>query len=170
MILIALGANLPSPAGAPEATLRAALAALRGRGVGLGAVSHFWSTPAWPEPVDPRYVNAAARLTTGLRPLELLALLHEVETEFGRDRSRHAEKKNQPRTLDLDLLDYDGLVQAGPPVLPHPRMSERAFVLMPLREVAPDWRHPVSGKSIDQSIAELGGAADIPERLDETAP
>ena len=165
MILIALGANLPSTAGPPAVTLRAALAALRRRGVGVGAVSHFWSTPAWPEPVDPRYVNAAARLTTGLRPLELLALLHEVETEFGRQRSEDSDKKNQPRTLDLDLLDYDGLVQVGPPHLPHPRMSDRAFVLVPLREIAPEWRHPVSGKSVEELLAELGADADIPQRL-----
>ena len=165
MILIALGANLPSSAGAPEATLRAALAALGRRGVRVGPVSHFWSTPAWPEPLDPRYVNAAARLTTGLRPLELLALLHEVETEFGRQRSLDSDNKNRPRTLDLDLLDYDGLVQSGPPNLPHPRMSDRAFVLVPLREIAPDWRHPVSGKSIEALIAALGDAAEVPQLL-----
>ena len=165
MILIALGANLPSSSGPPELTLRAALRTLGRRGAGLGAVSHFYRTPAWPEPVDPWFVNAAARLATRLGPLELLSLLHEVETEFGRKRSGHPEEKNRPRTLDLDLLDYDGLIQAGPPQLPHPRISERAFVLIPLRDVAPEWRHPVSGRSLAELISALGPAAEVPQRL-----
>ena len=164
MILIALGANLPSRAGPPEVTLRVALAALRGRGIWVLAESHFWRTPAWPEPVDPRYVNAAAGLATRLGPLELLNVLHEVETEFGRDRSGDV-KKNAPRTLDLDLLDYDGLVQAGPPELPHPRMERRAFVLIPLREIAPHWRHPVSGQGISELVEALGPAAAEPELI-----
>ena len=165
MILIGLGANLPSRAGAPQVTLRAALATLGRRGIGITAVSHFWRTAAWPEPVDPRYVNATAGLATRLGPLELLNVLHEVETEFGRDRSGDMVKKNAPRTLDLDLLDYNGLVQAGPPELPHPRIEARAFVLIPLREVAPDWRHPVSGRSISELIAALGPAAAEPELI-----
>jgi 2-amino-4-hydroxy-6-hydroxymethyldihydropteridine diphosphokinase len=157
MILIALGANLPSRAGAPELTLRAALAAIDRRGIRTGPVSHFYRTPAWPEPVDPWFVNAAARLTTRLGPLQLLELLHDVETEFGRNRSGET-KKNAPRTLDLDLLDYEGLIQPGPPELPHPRIAERGFVLIPLRDIASDWRHPVTGKSVDEMIATLGPA------------
>ena len=73
--------------------------------------------------------------------------------------------KNAPRTLDIDLIDYDGLVQTGPPVLPHPRMDQRAFVLIPLREVAPEWKHPVSGRTISVLIAMLGPAAGIPQAL-----
>ena len=165
MILIALGANLPSRAGPPEVTLRAALAALGRRGIGISAVSHFWRTAAWPEPVDPRYVNASAGLATRLGPLQLLNVLHEVETEFGRLRSSGMVNKNAPRTLDLDLLDYNGLVQAGPPELPHPRIESRAFVLVPLREIAPEWRHPVSGKSIAELIEALGPAAAEPEPI-----
>jgi 2-amino-4-hydroxy-6-hydroxymethyldihydropteridine diphosphokinase len=165
MILIALGANLPSRAGPPNITLRAALRSLSRRGARLRAVSHFYRTPAWPEPVDPRYVNAAAWLATRLGPFELLNMLHEVETEFGRDRSVAPEIKNAPRTLDLDLLDYEGLVQAGPPQLPHPRISDRSFVLVPLRDIAPDWRHPVSGRSLRELLAALGPEAEAPERL-----
>jgi 2-amino-4-hydroxy-6-hydroxymethyldihydropteridine diphosphokinase len=154
MILIALGANLPSRAGPPELTVRAALAAIERRGVGTGPVSYFYRTPAWPEPIDPGFVNAAARLTTRLGPLQLMELLHDVETEFGRDRSAEP-RKNAPRPLDIDLLDYEGLVQAGPPELPHPRIAARAFVLIPLRDIAPEWIHPVSGKSIEDLIAAL---------------
>jgi 2-amino-4-hydroxy-6-hydroxymethyldihydropteridine diphosphokinase len=78
-------------------------------------------------------------------------VLHQTEGAFGRWRTT----PNAPRTLDLDLLDYDGRVQQGPPQLPHPRMETRAFVLFPLRDVAPDWRHPISGLGLTQLIAKL---------------
>jgi 2-amino-4-hydroxy-6-hydroxymethyldihydropteridine diphosphokinase len=158
MIVVALGANLPSVAGAPGFTIRAALSALSERGVGIGGVSHHWRSPAWPNAADPPYVNAAAELVTGLAPEALLAVLHDVEALFGR--KRHADvPRNAPRTLDLDLIDYNGRVQAGTPTLPHPRMAERAFVLLPLREIAPEWRHPVSGARIDSLIAALAPAS-----------
>lgn len=161
MILIGLGANLPSAAGPPEATLKAVLAALAGRDVRPAAISDFYRTAAWPEPMDPRYVNAVARIATSRGPAELLAVLHDVEMSFGRKRS----EKNAPRTLDLDLLDYDGRIEKGPPELPHPRMSDRAFVLVPLRDVAPGWRHPISGRSVGDLLAALGPAAEAPERI-----
>ena len=161
MILIALGANLPSPVGPPEATLRAALDMLAQRGAIPENVSGFYRTPAWPDAADPTFVNAVSSLTTQLPPTELLELLHEVETRFGRKRSA----KNAPRTLDLDLLDYAGMVQTGPPMLPHPRLEARPFVLVPLRDIASDWRHPVSGRGLDTLIAGLGAAAQTPRRL-----
>lgn len=154
MIVVALGANLPSAAGPPEVTIRAALAALAKRGAAPKAVSHLWRAPAWPDGRDPPFVNAAADIVTALAPEALLMLLHDIETEFGRDRSAGA-RRNVPRPLDLDLVDYNGRVQAGPPELPHPRMAERGFVLVPLRDVAPDWRHPVSGKTVNALIAAL---------------
>jgi 2-amino-4-hydroxy-6-hydroxymethyldihydropteridine diphosphokinase len=151
MILIALGANLPSSAGEPAETLRAALKALGTRGVDGRAVSKFYATPAWPDPKDPPFVNAVAHVESALSPTELLAALHNVETAFGRIRS----ERNAPRTLDLDLLDYDGRTEPGPPALPHPRMTERGFVLIPLADIAPDWRHPITGRSVQSLIADL---------------
>jgi 2-amino-4-hydroxy-6-hydroxymethyldihydropteridine diphosphokinase len=144
MILIALGSSVPSHAGDPVRTLQAALAHLRDNGVTPVAVSRFYRTPAWPDPRDPEFVNAVARVMTELSPAELIAALHDVEAHFGRVRAA----RNAPRTLDLDILDYDGRIEDGPPVLPHPRMETRAFVLVPLRDVAPDWRHPISGASV----------------------
>jgi 2-amino-4-hydroxy-6-hydroxymethyldihydropteridine diphosphokinase len=164
MIAIALGANVPSAAGPPRATIGAALAALDARGAKVKALSHLWRTPAWPDRRDPPFVNAAALIETALSPEALLVLLHDIETRFGRDRSDSA-KSNAPRTLDLDLLDYNGLVQAGPPTLPHPRMHERGFVLAPLREVAPDWRHPALGQTIEELIARLPAEALEMERV-----
>jgi 2-amino-4-hydroxy-6-hydroxymethyldihydropteridine diphosphokinase len=151
VILIALGANLPSPAGKPVDTLNAALAGFPGRSITTEKRSGFYRSPAWPDPSDPPFINAVAAVRTNLSPSALLATLHEVERFFGRERS----EPNAPRTLDLDILDYEGRVEQGPPVLPHPRMEGRAFVLLPLRDVAPGWLHPVSGRSISELIAAL---------------
>lgn len=151
MILIALGSNLPSRAGAPTATLDAALVELNARGIHPVAVSRTYRTKAWPDPNDPEFMNAVACVETELSPAELVTELHAVEDSFGRARAA----RNAPRTLDLDIVDYNGRVEEGPPVLPHPRVETRGFVLIPLRDVAPGWRHPVSGKSVGQLIAAL---------------
>jgi 2-amino-4-hydroxy-6-hydroxymethyldihydropteridine diphosphokinase len=155
MILIALGSNLASSAGVPAETLNAALDRLAARGVFVRAVSPYYVTPAWPDPSDPPFVNAVARVETMLAPAELMALLHELEDEFGRVRSM----RNAPRTLDLDLLDYDGRVAEGPPILPHPRIAERAFVLVPLLDIVPQWRHPVTGQPISALLEALPAEA-----------
>ena len=151
MIVIALGANLASCAGAPRETLTAALGELSRHGVRIVKVSSFLATKAWPDPSDPPFVNAVACVETELPPTELMALLHRTEEKFGRKR----EARNAPRTLDLDLIDYDGRIETGPPALPHPRVAERAFVLFPLAEIAPQWRHPATGKLIGDLIGTL---------------
>lgn len=163
MILLGLGANLPSAThGRPEATLAAALGALAAEGVAVERLSPWYRSAPVPALDDqPWYINGVAAVTTRLAPPELLALLHRVEQRFGRVRRR----RNEPRVLDLDLLDYDGLVQQGDAaVLPHPRLHERAFVLLPLRDVAPHWRHPALGRSIDELIAALPPGQQV-ERL-----
>ncbi|HEY0107488.1 MAG TPA: 2-amino-4-hydroxy-6-hydroxymethyldihydropteridine diphosphokinase [Rhizomicrobium sp.] len=162
MIFIALGANLASSVGFPAQTLLAALDRLAASGITVLSVSAFYRTPAWPDPGDPPFVNAAARIDTALSPQALMTRLHDMETAFGRIRSA----RNAPRTLDLDLIDYDGRVEEGPPILPHPRLSERAFVLVPLRDLAPDWRHPATGRSIGALLEALPPGAGLPERLD----
>jgi 2-amino-4-hydroxy-6-hydroxymethyldihydropteridine diphosphokinase len=152
MILIGLGANLPGAFGAPANAIEAALAALDRAPCRLVARSRLYESPPWPQPSDqPWYVNAVARIETSLDPEKLLEHLHAIECQFGRVRG----VRNEARTLDLDLLDHDGVVRAGAPTLPHPRLAERAFVLLPLREVAPDWRHPVDGGTLSQSLAAL---------------
>jgi 2-amino-4-hydroxy-6-hydroxymethyldihydropteridine diphosphokinase len=151
MILIALGSNLSSHAGLPAQTLDAARAYISEHGARVVAASPYYVTPAWPDPNDPVFTNAVVQVETNLMPHALMALLHETETAFGRIRST----KNAPRTLDLDLLDYDGRIEQGAPVLPHPRIAERSFVLVPLADIAPGWTHPVTGASVRTLIEAL---------------
>lgn len=173
-ILIALGANLPNGMQSPAETLRAALAALPAAGLRVERASRFFATPAFPAGTGPDYVNAAARLRSapGMDPAAILAALHGVEARFGRAR---AERWGM-RTLDLDLLAVgdrvvpdaatfarwrdlpaDRQVLAAPDrlILPHPRLQDRAFVLVPLDDVASRWRHPVLGLTVRAMLKAL---------------
>ncbi len=174
--LIAMGGNLPFGTLGPEAILTEALVRLREEGAEIQAVSRFFRTPAFPAGAGPDFVNAAAVLRVALDPGAVLALLHRVEAALGRKRvTRWGE-----RTLDLDLIAmgahvlpdrtgfeaWRGLTpeaqQSRAPdrlILPHPRLHERAFVLVPLADVAPDWVHPVLGRSVQQMLDDLPQAA-----------
>ncbi len=150
---IALGSNLAGRFSDPKAAVKAAIVALKSVDIQLVKQSRLYRSTAWPDPSDPEFVNAVVSIETALSPSALLARLHETETAFGRER-RHM---NAPRTLDLDIVDYGGTVsaQGATPILPHPRLAERAFVLLPLMDVAPDWRHPVTGRTLSELVAVL---------------
>ncbi|MDX1743122.1 MAG: 2-amino-4-hydroxy-6-hydroxymethyldihydropteridine diphosphokinase [Ruegeria sp.] len=170
--VIALGANLSLIASRPKATLERAIDAISRRGFVIRAISRFFETPCFPAGAGPDYVNSVIVVETEKTPNEVLRMLHEVEHEFGRERVQRWGM----RTLDLDLICYDDLVlpdmaeyerwlslpldaqkQHAPQelILPHPRLQDRAFVLVPMADVAPDWRHPVSGCTVTEMLAEL---------------
>jgi 2-amino-4-hydroxy-6-hydroxymethyldihydropteridine diphosphokinase len=154
-VFVALGANLEHPLyGAPRRALEAALEELGRRGMAVRRVSPWYRTAPVPASDQPWYVNAVAEVVTDLSADALLARLHEVEDAFGRVRT----VPNAARLIDLDLLDFHGEIASGGPgraTLPHPRMEGRAFVLKPLADLAPDWRHPRTGISIQDLLAAL---------------
>jgi len=158
MILIGLGGNLDSPRfGPPRATLAAALERMEADGIRVLARSGFWHSAPVPVSNQPWFVNAVVAVATGLGPKPLLEALLALERAFGRERS----VPNAARVLDLDLLAYGDRVSApnAVPALPHPRLASRAFVLQPLAQIAPDWRHPVTGKAVGALIKALPAGA-----------
>lgn len=154
MILVALGANLPSRFGTPAQTLYAALKAMAQIEAWPVQISRVWKTA--PVPYDdnaPWFYNAVCAIDTELEPAALLEALLRIEEDFGRVRT----VRNAPRLLDLDLIAYDDQIIRDGEILmvPHPRMNERAFVLLPLSDIAEDWTHPENGKSLKDLIAAL---------------
>lgn len=167
---------MPSAALQPAETLAAAVAALAARGLSAIAVSRFFQTPCFPAGAGPDYVNAAAVLrVSDTSAIQVLSILHEVELLFGRER----RQRWGMRSLDIDLLAMgkqvlpDATTQQAwrdlPPerqirmapeqlILPHPRLQDRAFVLVPLADVAPDWRHPLLQRSVAEMLADLPAA------------
>ena len=147
--LIALGGNV----GDVRATFQKAIANICGMTQGvLLARSSDYATPPWGEVQQERFINACIEIDTSLDPHALLFVLQKIESKFGRDRT--TEKRWGPRTLDLDLIAYDDVAMQKPELtLPHPHLFERAFVLVPLLEIAPD--RVIAGRSVASALAQL---------------
>lgn len=165
MILIAVGANLPGPDGEPPLeTCRRAVAEVAALpGLSPRGGSRWYRSAAWPPSDQPDYVNGVVAFAGEVAPEWLLQRLQEIEARRGRVRG----VANAARTLDLDIIAMGELVREAPdPVLPHPRATQRAFVLVPLADVAPDWRDPRSGRSVRELIAALPPADDLAPLID----
>jgi 2-amino-4-hydroxy-6-hydroxymethyldihydropteridine diphosphokinase len=146
VIVVALGSNLKGEWASSISVLEVAKAHFSAAGLKILECSSYWRSTAWPDPTQPDYINAVALVETRLDPEGTLLALHGIEAEFGRVRMA----PNAPRVLDLDLIAYGRLVRTdAAPILPHPRAAERRFVMGPLAEIAPTWRHPVSGARAD---------------------
>jgi 2-amino-4-hydroxy-6-hydroxymethyldihydropteridine diphosphokinase len=169
---VALGSNATSSAGSPKFTLQEVKTAITCDSVKVLEESRFFGSPAFPAGSGPDYVNAAITVETSLSAEALLMHLHRVEADFGRVR----ETRWAARTLDLDLLDYGGAVapdaatlthwmqlplerqmKEAPErlILPHPRIQDRAFVLIPLADIAPDWVHPLTHRRLTDLLSAL---------------
>nr|WP_300034123.1 2-amino-4-hydroxy-6-hydroxymethyldihydropteridine diphosphokinase [uncultured Roseobacter sp.] len=174
--LIALGANYPSVSGDAAETIRMGIKAIPSDNTVIRAQSMLYTTPAFPPGNGPDFVNAAVCAETDLTPQALLAFLHGIEAGMGRVR----RERWAPRTLDLDLIAFDDQVLPDAQthktwrslsleaqmrevpdglILPHPRMQERGFVLVPLADVAPDWEHPLLKKTVSEMLKELPDGA-----------
>lgn len=159
MILIGIGGNLRSSRfGEPIDTLTAALTSLETEHIKILTRSGWYRTEPVPRSEQPWFINAVVSLATQLGAKELLVVLQAVERRFGRVRA----KANAPRVLDLDILDYQGdRIDTPSLVLPHPRLHQRRFVLIPIAEMAPDWRHPILKLTAQQLLTRLSSEQQV---------
>lgn len=154
---------MPAADGSPPSrTCTQAIRLLRERDIEIPAISPLYESEPVPPSDQPWFVNGVFQAETDMDPLDFLDLLLAIEKAFGRERG----ERNAPRVLDLDIIDWDGLVRPGETwpeggglILPHPRMHDRAFVLEPLKDIASDWRHPVLKKTAGELLSGLESTA-----------
>lgn len=172
IVYLAFGSNQADRLEQSVEIIRSSYALLSDKSVNITTISPFFQTPAFPTGNGPDYVNSVVRAETELNPHDLLSVLHDIETRLGRKRNRRWEE----RIIDIDILDCQGRILPTPEIyshwrdlaldlqkstwpegliLPHPRIQDRGFVLVPLKTVAPNWVHPVTDETIDRLIKRI---------------
>jgi len=156
MIILGLGSNLSSKFGDRFKNIELAISFFESHNIKILKKSSFYETPSYPNKNNPKFINMVISVKTDLKPFELMSFLLSVEKKLGRLR----DKKNDPRTCDLDIIDYNNeiiefIFENNNFFSPHKNLSCRNFVLYPLKEILPLWKHPVTNESIDMLISKL---------------
>ena len=152
MIYLNIGSNLPSADGDRKTNIIKAINYLKKLKLKLIKISSFYETPSYPNYSDPKFINLCIKLETNLKANELLKEIKKIEKRLGRIRL----KKNEPRTCDIDIIDFNGeVIKNDELVAPHPRLHLRNFVIYPLKEIEPNWFHPIFNKNIDSFFQKL---------------
>ena len=152
MIYLNIGSNLPSQSGGRKDNINRAIKYLKELSLKIIKISSFYETPSYPNKSDPKFINICIKLKTELEPSVLLGKIKEIEVKLGRIRLN----KNEPRTCDIDIIDYDGkIIDNENLTVPHPKSHIRNFVIYPLKEIEPEWEHPIYKKKIDKFFTEL---------------
>ena len=152
MIYLNIGSNLSSKEGDRKNNILKAITYLKKLKLNLIKISSFYETPSYPNNSDPKFINLCVKLECNLKASELLNEIKKIEKKLGRIRT----KKNEPRTCDIDIIDFNGeIIKNDDLEAPHPRLHLRNFVIYPLKEIEPDWSHPIFDKKIDSFFQEL---------------
>jgi len=152
MIYLNIGSNIPTEDGGREANILKAINFLKKLKLNMIKISSFYETPSYPNNSDPKFINLCVKLESDLKASELLNEIKNIENKLGRIRI----KKNEPRTCDIDIIDFNGeIIKNDELVAPHPRLHLRNFVIYPLKEIEPNWFHPIFNKNIDNFFQEL---------------
>ena len=152
MIYLNIGSTLPIEDKGRENNILKAINFLKKLKLSLIKISSFYETPSYPNNADPKFINLCVKLESNLKVGELFSEIKKIENKLGRVRL----KKNEPRTCDIDIIDFNGeIIKNDELVTPHPRLHLRNFVIYPLKEIEPNWCHPIFNKNIDSFFQEL---------------
>ena len=152
MIYLNIGSNLPSSSGGRKHNIEKAIKYLKELNFNLIGISSFYETPSYPNKSDPKFINLCIKLETNLKAVKFLEKIKKIEIDLERIRI----KKNEPRTCDIDIIDYNReIIKSNELIVPHPKTHLRNFVIYPLKEIEPNWIHPIFNKKIDIFFLEL---------------
>ena len=156
MIFISLGSNLPSTYGNRFTNINLAISYLEGYGIKIISKSSFYETYSYPNRENPKFINIVISIKTHLSPADLMSVLLFIEEKLERKRN----KKNDSRTCDIDIIDYNNQILSFQYKnlnleIPHKKLSSRNFVLFPLQEIFPNWKHPKTKENISSLIHKL---------------